>query len=82
MCVHTQINIVVFNVSISNLIKNSCKVIGTDKLILTTCITWYQNILYCMIIAYIDIFDKTIQYMVKEDTRGNYCQHSLIFLDE
>ena len=67
--------------TIANLIKKSCKGFGTDELLLTACIVRYQNILHQVMIAYIELFGKTIQDLVKEETGGDYRKLLLTLLD-
>ncbi|CAJ1934284.1 unnamed protein product [Cylindrotheca closterium] len=67
--------------SAAAMIKEACKGIGTDELLLTTCIVRYQYVLKDVMAAHIEEYGKTIHERVKSETSGNYKELLLTVLN-
>jgi len=63
------------------MIKEACRGIGTDELLLTTCIVRYQHILKDVMAAHIELYGKTIHDRVRSETSGNYKELLLTVLN-
>jgi annexin A7/11 len=58
--------------TVANLIETACKGMGTNELLLTCCIIRYQSIMKEVMLAYIELFGKTIQDRVRGEVGGDY----------
>lgn len=58
--------------TIAKLIKSACAGIGTDELLLTTCIIRYQHVMHQVQTAHIELFGKTIHERVRHEAGGDY----------
>lgn len=58
--------------TMAGLIKQACKGIGTDELLLTCCIIRYQEIIKNVMAAHIEQYGKTIHERVRSETSGSY----------
>jgi len=58
--------------TVAHLIKKSCKGIGTNELLLTSCIVRYTAILSHVNLAHIELFGKSIHDRVRSECSGNY----------
>jgi hypothetical protein len=58
--------------TIAKSIKAACAGIGTDEMLLTTCVIRYQGILKDVMAAHIELFGKSVHDRVREETGGNY----------
>jgi hypothetical protein len=58
--------------TIANLVKKACKGIGTDEMLLTTCLIRYQGVMKDVMTAHIELFGKSIHDRVREETGGKY----------
>uniref|UniRef100_A0A7S1Y2C7 Annexin n=1 Tax=Grammatophora oceanica TaxID=210454 RepID=A0A7S1Y2C7_9STRA len=67
--------------TVAKLIKSACAGIGTDELLLTTCVIRYQHILAQVMAAHVELFNKTVQDRVREETGGNYKSLLLMVLN-
>merc|ERR1712045_306262 len=59
-------------VAIAKLIKSACAGIGTDELLLTTCVIRYQDIMGHVNMAHEELFGKSVQDRIKSECSGNY----------
>lgn len=67
--------------TIAKLVKSACAGIGTDELLLTSCIIRYQHVMKDVMAAHIELFGKTIHDRVREETSGKYKELLLTILD-
>ena len=58
--------------TIATLIKKSTKGIGTNELLLTSCIIRYQDLMGYVSLAHEALFEKSIHKRVKDEVSGNY----------
>lgn len=58
--------------TIAGLIKKACAGIGTDELLLTTCIIRYQMVMKDVMAAHIELFGKSVHDRVREECGGKY----------
>ncbi|KAL3933820.1 MAG: hypothetical protein SGARI_003617 [Bacillariaceae sp.] len=58
--------------TIAKLVKSACAGMGTDELLLTTCVIRYQHVMKEVMSAHIELFGKTIHERVRSETGGNY----------
>lgn len=67
--------------TVAYLIKKSCKGIGTNELLLTSCIARYTAILSHVNLAHIELFSKSIKDRVRSECSGNYKKLLMAFLN-
>lgn len=58
--------------TIAQLIKTACAGIGTDELLLTSCIIRYQMVMKDVMAAHIELFGKSVHDRVREECGGKY----------
>eukprot|EP00548_Thalassiothrix_antarctica_P008344 CAMPEP_0194131386 /NCGR_PEP_ID=MMETSP0152-20130528/2170_1 /TAXON_ID=1049557 /ORGANISM="Thalassiothrix antarctica, Strain L6-D1" /LENGTH=332 /DNA_ID=CAMNT_0038826155 /DNA_START=29 /DNA_END=1027 /DNA_ORIENTATION=- len=58
--------------AVAKLIKTACAGMGTDELLLTTCIVRYQYIMNFVQPAHIELFSKSIQDRIRSECRAKY----------
>ncbi len=58
--------------TIAQLIKTACAGIGTDELLLTSCIIRYQMVMKDVMAAHIELFGKSVHDRVRNECRGDY----------
>jgi len=58
--------------AIAKLIKDACKGMGTKDLLLTCSVIRYQYVMNFVQPAHIELFDKSIQDRIREETGGKY----------
>lgn len=59
-------------VAIAKLIKSACAGIGTNELLLTTCVIRYQDIMGHVNMAHEELFGKSVQDRIKSECSGDY----------
>ena len=58
--------------TVAKLIKDACAGFGTNELLLTCCIIRYQPIMKAVMVAHIELFGKTVEDRIKDETKGDY----------
>lgn len=58
--------------TVAKLVKKACAGLGTDELLLTSCILRYQDLLPHVAVAHEKLFEKSIHERVKDESRGHY----------
>mmetsp|Transcript_28086 Transcript_28086/g.78759 ORF Transcript_28086/g.78759 Transcript_28086/m.78759 type:complete len:336 (+) Transcript_28086:72-1079(+) len=58
--------------TIAKLIKSACAGIGTDELLLTTCVVRYQEVMKDVMAAHIEEYGKSVHDRVREECGGKY----------
>lgn len=58
--------------TMAQLIKSACAGIGTDELLLTSCIIRYQMVMKDVMAAHIELFGKSVHDRVRSECRGDY----------
>lgn len=58
--------------TIAQLIKTACAGIGTDELLLTSCIIRYQMVMKDVMGAHIELFGKSIHDRVRHECNGKF----------
>lgn len=68
-------------IAIAKLIKSACAGIGTDELLLSTCVIRYQDIMGHVNMAHEELFGKSVQDRVKSECDGDYKKLLLALLN-
>lgn len=68
--------------TISKLIKKSTKGLGTNELLLTSCLIRYQDLMGIVYVAHEALFEKSIHKRVRDEVSGNYKKLLLAVLDK
>jgi len=58
--------------TVAKLIDDACAGVGTDEKLLTACIIRYQKILPLVMLAHMELFGKSVQDRVKDETKYDY----------
>ena len=58
--------------AIAKLIKSACAGVGTDELLLSTCVIRYQDIMGHVNMTHEELFGKSVQDRIKSECSGNY----------
>jgi len=58
--------------AIAKLVKSACAGIGTDELLLSSCVIRYQHTMGQVNMAHMDLFGKGIHDRIRNECRGNY----------
>lgn len=67
--------------TIAALIKEACRGLGTDELLLSCSIIRYQYVLKDVMAAHIDLYEKTLHDRVRSECSGNYKELLLTVLN-
>ena len=57
---------------VAKLIKTACQGMGTNELLLTSTLIRYQNIMPAVMVAHVELFEKTVADRVKSEVGGEY----------
>ena len=68
--------------AVAELIKSACAGIGTNELLLTTCIIRYQDVLGRVNLAHEELYGKSIHDRVRGECSGNYKALLLALVDK
>lgn len=68
--------------TIATLIKKSTKGLGTNELLLTSCIIRYQDLMGNVYVAHEALFEKSIHKRIKDEVSGNYKKLLIELLDK